>query len=48
MESNNILNEALKSIVDVKLTNSENFFNKKYRNSGRNVIPMIWKGDTLP
>ena len=48
MESNNILNEALKSIVDVKLTNSENFFNQKYRNSGRNVIPMIWKGDTLP
>ena len=48
MESNNILNEALKSIVDVKLTNSEKFFNQKYRNSGRNVIPMIWKGDTLP
>ena len=32
MDSNNILNEALKSIVDVKLTNSENFFNQKYRN----------------
>jgi len=48
MESNNILTEALKSIVDVKLTNAENFFNQKYRNSGRNVIPVIWKGETLP
>ena len=48
IESNNILIEALKTIVDVKLTNSENFFNQKYRNSGRNVIPIIWKGETLP
>ena len=48
MKSNNILNEALKSIVDVKLTNSENYFKEKYKNIGRNVIPIIWKGETLP
>ena len=48
IKSNNILTEALKSIVDVKLTNAENYFKEKYRNTGRDVIPKIWKGEALP
>ena len=48
IKSNNILTEALKSIVDVKLTNAENYFKEKYRNTGRDVIPTIWKGEALP
>ncbi len=48
IKSNNILTEALKSIVDVKLTNAENYFKEKYRNTGRDVIPSIWKGEALP
>ena len=43
IKSNNILTEALKSIVDVKLTNAENYFTEKYRNTSRDVIPTIWK-----
>ena len=48
LESNNILNESLKSIIDVKLTNSKDFFQNKYKRTGRNVIPIIWRGETLP
>ena len=47
IKSNNILTEALKSIADVKLTNAENYFKEKYRNTGRDAIPKIWKGETL-
>lgn len=47
IKSNNILTEALKSITDVKLTNAENYFKEKYRNTGRDAIPTIWKGETL-
>ena len=48
LASNRILSETIRSIVDVKLTNSESYFNEKYKNTGRNVIPIIWKGDSLP
>ena len=48
LNSNNILNESIKSIIDVKLTNSENFFNSKYKDIGRSAIPFIWKGEALP
>lgn len=48
LNSNNILNESIKSIVDVKLTNSESYFNSKYREVGRSAIPMIWRGEALP
>ena len=37
IKSNNILTEALKSIVDVKLTNAENYFKEKYPNKIINV-----------
>ena len=48
IQSNNSLQESLKSIVDVKLTNSESFFIEKYKVLGRNAIPYIWRGETLP
>ena len=48
LNSNNILNEAIKSIVDLKLTNSEKYFNNKYKQVGRRAIPMIWRGEALP
>ena len=48
IQSNNSLQESLKSIIDVKLTNSEFFFIEKYKLLGRKAIPFIWKGETLP
>ena len=46
--SNTIINESLNSIIDVKLTKAEKFFNNKFNNLGKNVVPTIWKGETLP
>ena len=48
LASNNIINESLNSIIDIKLTNSESFFSKQFKNIGKNAIPAIWKGETLP
>ena len=48
IRTNNILNESLNSIIDIKLTNSENYYKNKYIKTGRNFIPIIWRGDTLP
>ena len=46
--SNSILTESIRSIVDVKLSNSQKFFFDKYKNIGRNLIPVIQQGETLP
>ena len=46
--SNDIINESLNSIIDVKLTKSEKFFTKKFNNLGKNIVPSIWKGETFP
>ena len=48
IQSNNALQESLKSIVDVKLTNSEIFFFENYKLLVRKAIPFIWRGETLP
>ena len=46
--SNSILTESIRSIVDVKLSNSQKFFFDKYKKMGRNLIPVIQQGETLP
>ena len=48
MASNNIINETLNSIIDIKLTNSESFFLKQFKTIGSNSVSSIWKGETLP
>ena len=48
IKSNGILNEAIRSIIDVKLSNSQKYFFDKYKNKGRNLIPTIEKSETLP
>ena len=48
LNSNNILNESLNSIIDIKLTNSEHYYRNKYVKTGRKFIPIIWLGDILP
>ncbi|WP_257008922.1 ABC transporter ATP-binding protein [Prochlorococcus marinus] len=46
--SNGILNEAIRSIIDVKLSNSQKYFFKRYKKKGRDLIPTIEKSETLP
>ena len=46
--SNNIINESLNSIIDIKLTNSENFFKNQFNRVGKKSIQSIWKGEALP
>ena len=48
IKSNGILNEAIRSIIDVKLSNSKKYFFDKYKNKGRNLIPILEKSETLP
>ena len=48
LASNNIINESLSSIIDVKLTNSEKFFKQHFHKIAENSVKSIWRGETLP
>jgi ATP-binding cassette subfamily B protein len=48
METNNILSESMRTILDVQLSGSEPYFEKQYREAGRLAIPFIWKAEVLP
>ena len=47
-KTNFILQESMKTILDVQLTNSEPFFEQKYKFAGRKSIPFIWRAQVLP
>lgn len=47
-ETNNVLSESMRTILDVQLTGSEPYFEQRYGAAGRNAIPFIWKGEVLP
>ena len=47
-ETNNILTESMRTIIDVHLTGSESYFAKKYKLAGQNSFPFIWKAEVLP
>lgn len=47
-EINNIMSESIKTIVDVHLTGSENYFQKRYSKVGKNALPYLWKAETFP
>ena len=47
-QTNNILSESMRTILDVHLTSSEPYFEKQYSSMGREAIPFIWKAETLP
>jgi ATP-binding cassette subfamily B protein len=38
----------MRTILDVQLTGSEPYFEKRYSEAGRNAIPFTWKADVLP
>ncbi len=47
-QTNNVLNDSLRTILDVQLTGSEPFFEKRYASAWKTSIPFIWKGEALP
>ncbi len=47
-EINNIMSESIRTIIDVHLTGSENYFKNKYSRAGRNAFPYLWKAETFP
>ena len=42
------MTESIRTIVDVHLTGSENYFQKKYSAAGRDALPYLWKAETFP
>ncbi len=47
-ETNNILTESMRTIIDVHLTGSESYFEKRYKVAGQTSFPFIWKAEVLP
>lgn len=47
-EINKIMSESIKTIIDVHLTGSENYFQNKYSKAGQKALPYLWKAETLP
>ncbi len=47
-EINKIMTESMRTIIDVHLTGSETFFQRRYSKAGKKALPFLWKGDTLP
>lgn len=47
-QTNNVLTESMRTIIDVHLTGSESYFEKKYILAGKNAFPFIWKAEVLP
>ena len=47
-ETNNVLSESMRTILDVQLSGSEPYFENRYCQAGRNAIPFIWKAEVLP
>ena len=47
-ETNAILSESMRTILDVQLSGAEPYFEQCYREAGRNAIPFTWKAQVLP
>ena len=45
-EINKVMNDSIKTIIDVHLTNSESFFQKRYVKAGKKAFPFLWKAET--
>ncbi len=43
-----VMSEFIKTITDVHLTGSENYFKEKYIKAGEKAFPFLWKAETLP
>ncbi len=48
IDTNNILIESMRTILDLHLTGSEEFFQKKFKLAGRKFEKQIWRARVLP
>ena len=46
-EINKIMTESIRTIIDVHLTSSENYFQQRYFDAGES-FSYLWKAETLP
>ena len=47
-EINKVMTDSIRTIVDVHLSGSENFFQNKQVKAGELAFPFLWKAETLP
>tara|TARA_B100000886_G_scaffold307078_1_gene239855 strand:+ start:2243 stop:4051 length:1809 start_codon:yes stop_codon:yes gene_type:complete len=47
-EINKIMTESIRTIIDVHLTGSEDYFQDKYSKAGKRALPYLWKAETFP
>ena len=47
-EINKVMTESIKTIVDVHLSGSERFFQKRHDAAGKVAFPFLWKAETYP
>jgi len=47
-EINKVMTESIRTIVDVHLSGSENFFQARHNKSGKIAFPFLWKAETYP
>jgi ATP-binding cassette subfamily B protein len=48
MQTSNVFTESVRTILDLQLTGSESYFERRYASAGRTAIPFIWKAEVLP
>ncbi len=47
-EINKVITESMKTIIDVHLTGSEQYFESRYENASKRALPYLWKAETFP
>ncbi len=47
-EINKVMSDSIRTIVDVHLSGSENYFQNKQVKAGELAFPFLWKAETLP
>tara|TARA_B100000886_G_scaffold340432_1_gene309949 strand:+ start:3080 stop:4903 length:1824 start_codon:yes stop_codon:yes gene_type:complete len=47
-EIRKVMKESMRTIIEVHLTGSENFFNNRFKKAGEDALPFLWKAETLP
>ena len=45
---NKIMSESIRTIIDVHLTGSEDYFQNQYSKAGEKALPYLWKAETFP
>ncbi len=47
-EINKVMTESIRTIIDVHLSGSENFFQERHSKAAKTAFPFLWKAETLP